>query len=177
MTRRLLGACTPFAAPPDVKLPHRRRDSPWLDAPGCHEGPAVLLAAASEYEDQRGPASAGRRVPRQQCQRTGHRVPVRGSETSKRRPAVIVRNDGANRTAHRLGRGVINVVPVTSNTARVYPFHVLIDTARTGLGRDSKAQAEQLQSVASERGGERVGLITGDLLTDLDEVLRLHLAL
>lgn len=103
--------------------------------------------------------------------------PVRGSESSNRRPAVIVSNDGANRTADRLGRGVVTVVPVTSNTTRVYPFQVLLDTARTGLGRDSKAQAEQVRSVAVQRVGERVGLVTGDLLADLDEALRLHMAL
>jgi len=103
--------------------------------------------------------------------------PVSGSEASKRRPAVIVSNDGANRTADRLGRGVVTVVPVTSNTTRVYPFQVLLDTARTGLGWDSKAQAEQVRSVAVKRVGERVGLVTGDLLTDLDEALRLHVAL
>ena len=53
--------------------------------------------------------------------------PVLGSESGKRRPAVIVSNDGANTTASRLGRGVITVVPVTSNTTRVYPFQVLLD--------------------------------------------------
>ena len=39
--------------------------------------------------------------------------PVRGSESNKRRPAVIVSNDLANATASRLGRGVITVIPVT----------------------------------------------------------------
>ena len=35
--------------------------------------------------------------------------PVRGSESSKRRPAVIVSNDSANATAARLRRGVVTV--------------------------------------------------------------------
>ena len=46
--------------------------------------------------------------------------PARGSEANKRRPAVIVSNDGANTTAVQLNRGVITVVPVTSNLSRVY---------------------------------------------------------
>lgn len=103
--------------------------------------------------------------------------PARGSEASKRRPAVVVSNDGANTTAERLGRGVISVVPVTSNVARVYPFQVLLDAASTGLDRDSKAQAEQVRSIAVERVGPRLGVLTGDLVTALDEALRLHLAL
>ncbi len=103
--------------------------------------------------------------------------PARGEEANKRRPAVIVSNDGANATAERLGRGVITVVPVTSNTRRVYPFQVLLPAADTGLDADSKAQAEQLRAIAVERVGRRIGRVPIALLSALDEALRLHLAL
>jgi len=52
--------------------------------------------------------------------------PTRGSEARKRRPAVIVSNDGANATANRLGRGVVTVIPISSNIQRVYPFQVCL---------------------------------------------------
>ena len=103
--------------------------------------------------------------------------PVRGAEADKVRPAVIVSNDGANATAQRPGRGVITVVPVTSKTDRVYPFQVLLPSAATGLDRDSKAQAEQIRSVAVERVGARIGVVRGEQLAALDEAIRLHLAL
>ena len=103
--------------------------------------------------------------------------PVRGSEANNRRPAVIVSNDGANSTAERLGRGVLTVVPVTSNTEHVYPFQVLLPASRTGLARDSKAQAEQVRAVAVERIGSKLGELPSDLVALLDEALRLHLAL
>lgn len=103
--------------------------------------------------------------------------PARGSEASKVRPAVVVSNDAANSTAARLGRGVITVVPVTSNTGRVYPFQVLLPAAATGLRNDSKAQAEQVRSVALDRIGRQVGRMPQDLLTELDAALRLHLSL
>ena len=103
--------------------------------------------------------------------------PVRGAEANKRRPAVIVSNDGANTTAERLGRGVITVVPVTSYTARVYPFQVLLEAATTGLEHDSKAQAEQVRSITVQRVRTRLGVLGQALMTDLDEALRLHLAL
>jgi mRNA interferase MazF len=103
--------------------------------------------------------------------------PVRGSEANKRRPAVIVSNDGANSTAERLGRGVVTVVPVSSRTERVHPFQVLLPASTTGLHRDSKAQAEQVRSVAFERIGALVGELPPDLVAALDEALRLHLAL
>lgn len=103
--------------------------------------------------------------------------PARGSEASKTRPAVVVSNDAANATAARLGRGVVTVVPVTSNTARVYPFQVLLPAQQTGLPRDSKAQAEQVRSVAVERVGNRIGRLTPSLIAELDQALRVHLSL
>jgi mRNA interferase MazF len=48
--------------------------------------------------------------------------PERSSEAAKRQPAVIVSNDHdhANQNAQRLGRGVLTVVPITSNVDWVY---------------------------------------------------------
>lgn len=103
--------------------------------------------------------------------------PARGSEAAKTRPAVLVSNDVANSTAVRLGRGVVTVVPVTSNVEKIYPFHVFLTAESTGLPRDSKAQAEQVRSVAVERVGARCGLLPPPLVRQLDEALRLHLAL
>lgn len=103
--------------------------------------------------------------------------PSRGSEADKRRPAVIVSNDAANATARRLGRGVITVVPVTSNVERVYPFQVLLPAADTGLDRDSKAQAEQIRSIAVDRVGDRLGIVPNALMLEIDEALRIHLVL
>ena len=103
--------------------------------------------------------------------------PVRGSEGSKTRPAVVVSNDAANAVATALRRGVVTVVPVTSNTARVYPFQVLLPALQTGLPRDSKAQAEQVRSVAVERIGNRIGQLPASLVDELDQALRIHLSL
>jgi mRNA interferase MazF len=103
--------------------------------------------------------------------------PVRGSEANKRRPAIIVSNDTANATADRLGQGVVTVVPVTSNIARIFPFQVLLTAASTGLVRDSKARAEQIRSIAVERVGERLGVVPSVVMLDVDEAMRLHLGL
>jgi len=103
--------------------------------------------------------------------------PSRGSEANKRRPAVIVSNDASNAIVSRLGRGLVTVVPLTSNVARTYPFQVMLPAGRTGLDRDSKAQAEQIRSVSVERVGSRIGLVPYSLLARLDEALRIHLDL
>ena len=103
--------------------------------------------------------------------------PARGSEANKRRPAVIVSNDRANAATERLGRGVITVVPVTSNVARVYAFQALLPSSATGLHVDSKAQAEQVRSVSVERVGPAIGRVPADLMLDVDDALRTHLQL
>jgi mRNA interferase MazF len=103
--------------------------------------------------------------------------PARGSEANKRRPAVIVSNDAANSAAAQLDRGVLTVVPITSSVERVYPFQVLLPAGVGGLPQDSKAQAEQVRSLAAERIGEQLGRLPDQLMASLDDALRLHLAL
>ena len=90
---------------------------------------------------------------------------------------MVVSNDGANAAAARMGRGVVTVVPVTSNVERVYPFQVFLPAAATGLQRDSKAQAEQIRSVSMSRIGARLGSVPADAMLEIDEALRLHLSL
>lgn len=104
-------------------------------------------------------------------------APTRGSEANKRRPAVVVSNDGANRAAQGSGRGVVTVVPVTSATHRVHPFQVLLPAKSCGLAKASKAQAEQIRSVAVRRIGNIAGHLPADLLDELDGAIRLHLDL
>lgn len=103
--------------------------------------------------------------------------PTRPSEANKRRPAVIVSNDRANATARRLGRGVVAVVPLTTNTSNVYPFQVLLPAGRAGLSSDSKAQAEQIRSVSVSRLVHPIGRLDAADLAALDDALRLHLNL
>ncbi len=103
--------------------------------------------------------------------------PTLGSEANKRRPAVIVSNDRANVTAERLGHGVVTVVPMTSNIARVYPFQTLLPADETGLRADSKAQSEQVRSVSVERIGAVLGHVPAALMAEVDDALRLHLQL
>lgn len=103
--------------------------------------------------------------------------PARGSEAAKRRPTVIVSNDRANSTAARLERGVVTVVPMTSNVDRILPFHVLLPAVVTGLRMDSKAQAEQVRSVDVQRCGPALSQLPTTLMDELDDALRLHLQL
>lgn len=71
----------------------------------------------------------------------------------------------------------MTVVPVTSNTTRVFPFQTLLPAAVTGLRADSKAQAEQVRSVAVEHVGRVVGRVPAPVMAAVDDALRLHLQL
>lgn len=103
--------------------------------------------------------------------------PARGSEADKRRPAILVSNDHANTTAARLRRGVVTVVPVTSNIARVFPFEVALSAQLSGLRVDSKAQCEQVRAVSVQRLGPVLGRLPAVVMSQIDDALRLHLQL
>ncbi len=104
--------------------------------------------------------------------------PGRGGEAAKQRPVVVVSHDALNHTAASLRRGVVTVVPLTSNVAVVQPFQVLVPAEAAGLNRTSKAQAEQVRAIAVERlGPHPVGALAPAQLAALDDALRLHLVL
>ena len=103
--------------------------------------------------------------------------PARGQESNKRRPAVVVSNDRTNAAAERDARGVVTVVPVTSNVSRIFPFQTLLSAESTGLRVDSKAQAEQVRSVTFEEIGAVLGRVPPRTMALLDDALRLHLDL
>lgn len=103
--------------------------------------------------------------------------PAQGSEPNKNRPAVIVSNEGANRAVAQFNRGLLTVVPLSSNIAYVQPFQVLIPASDTGLSEDSKAQTEQLRGVDISRVGALLGTLPFRLMQELDDALRIQLAL
>lgn len=103
--------------------------------------------------------------------------PARTTEAGRRRPGVVVSNDDSNETSARLGRGMVTVVPLTTGTARVFPFQVLLAAEETGLHEESKAQAEQVRAVALERIGPPLGRVGYAAMAAIDDALRLHLDL
>jgi mRNA interferase MazF len=103
--------------------------------------------------------------------------PAQGSQANTSRPAVVVSNDRANSSAAPLGRGVVTVVPVTSNVERILPFQVLLPAASTRLPLDSTAQAEQVRSISVHRLGAVLGHVPAPLMARVDDALRLHLQL
>jgi mRNA interferase MazF len=79
--------------------------------------------------------------------------------------------------ATRLARGVVRVVPMTSNVVKIYPFQIVLPAATTGLAIDSKAHTELIRSVPTERLRHRIGRISHTERAALNQALRLHLDL
>ncbi|HEY3042487.1 MAG TPA: type II toxin-antitoxin system PemK/MazF family toxin [Vicinamibacterales bacterium] len=97
-----------------------------------------------------------------------------GSEPGFPRPVLIVQTDAFNRS--RL-QTVIAVV-LTSNIRLVdAPGNVLMPARATGLSKDSVANVSQVITIDRDFLTEKAGRLRGQLLKDVENGLRLVLAL
>jgi mRNA interferase MazF len=103
--------------------------------------------------------------------------PSVGSEQGKVRPVIVVSSNAANDSANRRGRGVVTVVPLTSNVRAIYPFQTVLPQEETGLPTTCKAQAEQVRSISTDRLVRQTAELTAELMAQVDDALRLHLSL
>ncbi len=77
--------------------------------------------------------------------------PSVGGEIRKKRPAVIISNNTANKFLNR-----VQVVPLTSNIGRVYPSEAIVRLNN----KQNKAVADQLTTASKLRLINRVGKLS-----------------
>ncbi len=94
--------------------------------------------------------------------------PSIGGEIRKRRPAIIISNDAANRNLNR-----VQVVPLRSRTERVYPSEAVVTVKR----RKSKAMADQLTTVSKLRLVDQIGRLSARDMEKVEHAVMVQLAL
>lgn len=98
--------------------------------------------------------------------------PTIGSEISKTRPVLIVSNDINNQYA-----ATISILPITSTTAKIYPFEVFLPKGEGNLINDSKAKANQIRTIDKQRIGNKIGKISSSKMIEIEEAILTHLGI
>ena len=94
--------------------------------------------------------------------------PSVGGQIRKKRPAVIVSNDASNEFLRR-----IQVVPLTSQTDRLYPSEALV----VFNGKKSKVMADQLATVSKLRLFKLAGRLSEDEMDRIGGAIRVQVDL
>ena len=94
--------------------------------------------------------------------------PAMGSEVRKTRPAVIVSNDASNGAMSR-----VQVIPVTSNTSKLYVFESRIQVK----GAQGKAMADQIMTADKQRLKKRIGKVSPSEMLGIERAIRIQLGI
>jgi len=94
--------------------------------------------------------------------------PAMGSEVRKTRPAVIVSNDASNGAMSR-----VQVIPVTSNTSKLYVFESRIEVK----GAQGKAMADQIMTADKQRLKRRIGKVSPSEMLGIERAIKIQLGI
>ncbi len=98
--------------------------------------------------------------------------PSVGAEIKKKRPALIISCNEANRHLKTL-----MVIPFSSKIKNIYPFEVLVKKEESGLKIDSKLKIPQMRAVDKSRLNKYIGTLNENSLEKVEKAVKLHLSI
>ncbi|HET7116288.1 MAG TPA: type II toxin-antitoxin system PemK/MazF family toxin [Hanamia sp.] len=98
--------------------------------------------------------------------------PTIGNEINKTRPVIVISNDINNEFSN-----TVTVIPITSNTIKIYPFEIFLKSGIANLPKDSKARTDQIRTIDKSRIIKEIGKIPAILISDLENSIKIHLNL
>ena len=97
--------------------------------------------------------------------------PVIGSEQGGVRPVLVVQNDIGNRYSPTI---IAAAVTSKINKARL-PTHIELSASTYGLVKDSVVLLEQIRTIDKRRLKDRIGLLSEQMMTRVDDALLISL--
>lgn len=98
--------------------------------------------------------------------------PSVGSEIKKKRPALIVSCNEANKHLR-----TVTVIPFSSKTDKVFPFEVFVEKEDSGLEVNSKLKIPQMRAIDKARLKKYIGTLHEDIIGEIEKAIKLHLAM
>lgn len=99
--------------------------------------------------------------------------PVVGSEQGGVRPVLVVQNDMGNRYSPT----VIAAAITSQRDKAKLPTHIKLDSATTGLQKDSIVLLEQIRTIDKKRLKERLGRLDDLAMMEVDKALSVSFGL
>ena len=100
--------------------------------------------------------------------------PIRGSETGKTRPCVVLQNDIGNKYSPVT---IVAVITSQKEITKQYPTDVWINMGDGGLNKDSIIQCDQIRTITKERIKANLGHFPPTIMKDVNKALKISLGL
>jgi mRNA interferase MazF len=98
--------------------------------------------------------------------------PTRGHEQAGKRPALVISVDLFNAGP----AGLVVVLPITTKDKKI-PLHVRINPPEGGIRETSFIKCEDIRSVSTERLLARLGEVSQDTISEIEDRIKILLGL
>lgn len=99
--------------------------------------------------------------------------PIKGSETGKTRPCIIIQNNVINKNSPTT---IVAIITGRDRLKKKYPSHVWINKGDSGLTKDSTIQCEQIRTIDKRRILKKIGSVNKICLQKIEEAIKITLS-